>query len=281
VPTVGQLWRYPVKSMQGELVPTARLGPLGIDGDRTWATRDLVRGGICGAKKISGLMALAARSDPDGGAPVITLPDGRSFPADAPDADALVSQAVDHPVRLEPLAPVDDLDHYRRGPSESGADPMADLREVFALEADEPLPDLGVFPPTIVEFESPPGTYYDVYPLVLQSTSSLAALHELLPASRIDVRRFRPSILVDTGERPGLPEYEWVGRRLRIGTAVVEVLAKCPRCVMITHGFADLPPDRSIMRAVVHGTGHALGVYATVVEPGEVRTGDQLAVLEA
>jgi uncharacterized protein YcbX len=277
--TVLQCWRYPVKSMLGEVVDTVTIGPLGIEGDRTWATRDLVRGGIRGAKKIGGLMSLAARNDPAGGAPVITLPDGTAFAADDPDADVRVSAALGHPVRLEPLAPIDDLEHYRRGPSDPGLDPMAGLREVFALEPDEPLPDLTVFPSVIAEFESPPGTYYDCYPLVLQSTSSLALMRSLVPDGTVDVRRFRPSLLVDTGDGPGLPENDWVGHRVRIGTAVVSVHSPAPRCVMITRGFADVPEDRRMMRAVVRGAGHALGVYAVVVEPGVVRAGDPIEVL--
>jgi hypothetical protein len=58
---VSQLWRYPVKSMLGGTVDEIELDHLGIVGDRTWATRDLERGGIRGAKKIGQLMKFAAR----------------------------------------------------------------------------------------------------------------------------------------------------------------------------------------------------------------------------
>lgn len=274
---VSQLWRYPVKSMMGVTEPSVDLGPLGIVGDRPWATRDLVRGGIRGAKQLGGLMAFAA-AWPDGDAsraPVITLPDGAgTVAADAPDASDRVSAALGHPVRLEPLAPADDLDHYRRGPSDH-ADPMVAVREVFALEEGDPLPDFSIFPPELGEFESPPGTYYDAYPLVLITTASLRELARLAPDSVIDVRRFRPSILLDD-DTDGFAENAWVGRTARLGTATIRVNAVCPRCVMVTRGFADLPQDRSIMRTLVRENAQALGVYATVVEPGTVRVGDAL-----
>jgi hypothetical protein len=32
--TVAEIWRYPVKTMAGELLRRARIGPLGIEGDR-------------------------------------------------------------------------------------------------------------------------------------------------------------------------------------------------------------------------------------------------------
>ena len=62
--------------------------------------------------------------------------------------------------------------------------------------------------------------------------------------SRIDVRRFRPNLLVET--EPGLDGYvesEWEGRKLRVGALELECTIACPRCVMITHGFDDLPKD--------------------------------------
>jgi uncharacterized protein YcbX len=278
--TVEQLWRYPVKSMLGSAVPAVQLGPLGIEGDRTWATRDLRRGGIRGAKQIGGLMELAA-SYPDGDAtqaPLIRLPDGAIVVAGAPGADERISDAIGHPVRLEPLAPATDLDHYRRGPSEH-ADPLEAIRAVFALETSEPLPDFSAFPPELAEFESPPGTYYDAWPLLVLTTASLRELQRLAPASVIDVRRFRPSILLhDDGD--GFVEQSWSGRRALLGTAVIELGAPCPRCIMTTRAFAGLPEDRSIMRTLVRENHQALGVYGTVVQPGTVRVGDELQLLD-
>ena len=60
---------------------------------------------------------------------------------------------------------------------------------------------------------------------------------------------------------------------------VVEATVACPRCVMTTHGFADLPKDPRVMRALVKETGGQLGLYANVVTPGVVRRGDAVAVL--
>jgi uncharacterized protein len=273
--TVAQCWRYPVKSMQGEVVPEVRLSMLGIEDDRLWATRDHVRGGIRGAKQLGGLMAFEARLEE--GRTIVTLPDGRTVHADDPSASELISEALGHPVTLEPLAPADDLDHYRRGAPDSD-DPLEALRQVFALEADEPFPDFSKFPPAAVEFESPPGTYYDCWPLVLITDASIRHLQSLAPDSVIDIRRFRPSLYLHTDE-VGFAEQAWVGQSVRIGTALVEILSGCPRCVMTTRGFADLPEDRSIMRALVKEAGQDLGVYARVLEPGTVRAGDAVTTV--
>lgn len=271
--TIAQVWRYPVKSMAGERLASVDLDERGVPGDRQWATRDHVRGGIRGAKQLGGLMGLAARTADDGTV-VITLPDGREVRADAPDTSAALSEALDHPVTLEALRPATDLDHYRRGAPEHD-DLLDELRAVFALEPDDPLPDLGIFPPEIMEFESPPGTYVDAFPLLVLTDASLRSLQALAPQSVIDVRRFRPSLLVHT-DGDGFPEQAWIGHRLQVGDAVLQILAGCPRCVMVTRGFADLPADRSIMRTLVRETNQLLGVYARVLEPGPVAEGDDV-----
>jgi MOSC domain-containing protein YiiM len=48
---------------------------------------------------------------------------------------------------------------------------------------------------------------------------------------------------------------------------------------MITHAFDDLPRDPGLMRTVVREASQCVGVYAAVEEPGEVRAGDEIALL--
>jgi uncharacterized protein YcbX len=278
---VSQLWRYPVKSMMGDRVEAVELDELGIVGDRTWAVRDLERGGIRGAKKIGALMRLAASDIADGHVE-ITLPDGSTVRSTDGDVDERVSASLDHRVRLERLRPADELDHYRRGAPDSD-DVVAELRGIFGREDDEPFPDLSVFPPVIAEFESPPGTYYDAFPLLVMSEAALVALADALPDSNVDIRRFRPSLVIDTGDAgahagiPGHPEFDWSGRRATLGGATVEFAAPCPRCVMVTREIdADVPADRAVLRHIVRDLDQNLGVYATVVVPGAIRAGDPM-----
>lgn len=276
---VAQLWQYPVKSMIGLEVDTAEVVATGMVGDRTWAVRDEERGGIRGAKKIGELMRLSARYVGEGyGAVAITTPEGDTIVSTDADADARLSTALGHRVTLWPLQPADRLDHYRRGPADSD-DPITELRQIFGREEHEPFPDFTIFPPEIMEFESPPGTYLDAFPLLVMTTSSLRALQDALPDSAIDVRRFRPNLVIDTGDEPGHPEFAWVGRKVRIGEVVLDVPAACPRCVMVTREVApDVPVDRSVLRHIVRDLDQNVGVYATVQHAGRVRVGDAVTV---
>lgn len=283
--TVDELWRYPAKSMMGERLRSVVFHETGVLGDRMWALVDEVRGGVRGAKKIAGLMRLSARyaNEPDGALPPpaleVTLPGGEVVSSADPDVNARLSLAVDHPVRLEGLRPSDDLDHYRRGAPDHD-DLEAELRDIFGRTPDEPLPDFSVFPPEIIEYESPPGTYFDAYPLLVMTRQSLATLARLAPESAVDVRRFRPSMVLDaadTGDERW-PEMDWIGRTIAIGDAELDVVAPCPRCVMITRPFAELEQDRALLRTVVAQADQNIGVYATVKQAGSVGEGDPFAV---
>lgn len=276
------LYRYPVKSMAGESLNQTSLTSLGIPGDRAWAVKDEVRGGIRGGKRFPALMDMSAQflespSADNRSAPVrMQFPDGSSAASSDSDINATLSQLLDSPVSLWPLLPADALDHYRRGAPEFD-DLETEMRAAFGRTADEPLPDLSAFPAELFEYQSPPGTYFDAYPILIMSRSGLAALQADAPDSAFDVRRFRPNLLVDI-DQPGFAEDDWVGKRLQIGDAQLTVEMPCPRCVMTTHGFDDLPKDPTIMRTLVQSHGGNLGVYASVTRPGAIAAGDAVIV---
>ena len=163
----------------------------------------------------------------------------------------------------------------------AAARPKATIRSpssgaVMGREADDPLPDFAVFPPVIGEFESPPGTYYDAWPLLVITTSALASLEAALPDSVVDIHRFRPSIVIDTDDgMAGHPEFGWKGRTATVGSAVIDFLDPCPRCVMVTRQIdAAIPADRAILRHIIDELEQNVGVYATIRTPGTVRVGD-------
>lgn len=263
---------------------------LGVVGDRAWAVRDETHGGIRGAKKIKGLMALAAAfvEPPTARYPsppiVITLADGQSIRSDDDGIDDVLSRQLGRPVSLWPLQPADDLDHYRRGSPDSD-DLMVELRSIFGRSDDEPLPDLTAFG-HVLEYETPLGSYVDAYPLMIMTTRSMRTLAARNPESRVDIRRFRPNLLVDLpdhgqtdGDQP-FPEIDWVGHRLAVGEVVVEIVAPCPRCVMVTHAFADLPQDRALLRNIVADADQNVGVYARIIEPGRITPGDAVTIID-
>ena len=279
---VAELWRYPVKSMGGESIAGADLGPLGVPGDRGWALRDEAAGEIRGAKKLPALMRCRARYDAEPAADIIppvtmTLPDGETLHSGAAEVHARLSALLGRAVTLWSRQPPDDRAHYRRGQPDH-ADIDTELREVFGRLPGEPLPDLSAIPPELFEFTSPLGTYFDLAPINLLTTASLRTLGAHNPSAQFDRRRFRPNLLIESSD-DGLPEMEWSGRHLRIGRTVLAVTIPTVRCAMTTHAVDELPKDASVLRTIVRDAAQNLGVYATVEQGGTVAVGDSVELL--
>ena len=90
----------------------------------------------------------------------------------------------------------------------------------------------------------------------------------------VEPRRFRPNLLIDTGEAPGFVEDAWVGRRMRIGEAVVAINTRDVRCAMLNLDPETGAVDPRLMKAAVRLNENCAGVYATVIQVGTVRVGD-------
>lgn len=92
-----ELWRYPVKSLQGERCTAVDVGPEGFAGDRAWALFDTGTGFGLTARRVPDLLFAAARST--GGRPEVVLPDGT-----VTDDDAVLSAWTGRSVELRPAS---------------------------------------------------------------------------------------------------------------------------------------------------------------------------------
>jgi hypothetical protein len=293
-PSIGQvleLLRYPVKSMAAEsLVETSAAPGRGLLGDRAWALRDESANEIRGAKKIPALLDCRARyveeAQLEASATVeIDLGEHGCVRSDDSQASKRISQRVGREVRLCPRLPASEIEHYRR--AEPITDMEREVREGSALLPGEPLPVLDDLPTDlsiVMEYVSPPGSYFDFFDIHLLSTQSLESLARCAPDSVIDKARFRPNLLVDFPSEASpsgdFPEIELVGRILLIGEAEFEVVMPMMRCVMTTHAQQGLPKDPSIMRTLVRECEMNLGVGIQVRKPGRIRVGDEIRICD-
>ena len=116
----------------------------------------------------------------------------------------------------------------------------------------------------------------DSAPLHLLTEASIAWLRARLPEVEIDVRRFRPNLVVTT-KATGLVEQAWLGREIAVGDALVVRAARpTVRCVMTTLPQADLGAAPALLQTLTEQNAAALGIYAEVLRPGTVRVGDAL-----
>jgi hypothetical protein len=280
--TVAALWRYPVKSMQGEELGVADATGRGIVGDRAYALVDRETGLVASAKhprKWGWLLECGAAflEPPRAGEPPpavrIALPDGGWVDSRDPDVDRVLSRALGREVTLTTQAPAAAMREADRTPiDEEGAEIIN--RERMGLAA-------------------PPGTFFDYGVLHLLTTGTLDRLRVLGPGGRFEPRRFRPNLVVATpGGDAGFVENGWLGQRLAVGAeARLEAMDPTPRCVVTTLPQGDLPRDPGILRTVAqHGRATSVtlapgvvmpavaGLYAAVLTEGTIRSGDTVAV---
>ena len=238
------LWRYPVKSMQGEAVRTATCAPTGLVGDRRYAVR-VASGRILSAKR-EGRLLQAAASNAD--AVVIRLPTGEHLAGTGPATDAALSSWLEQPVRLVGAGP-------------DGAPTF----ESQADEADDASPT--------VTWQGAPGSFVDSQPLHLLTTAALRAMAAQRPDLDWSIARFRPNLLIEVpGDQRG--EDAWVGRRCSVGDVELEILKRCARCVMVTRAQPGGIDRQLGVLSHLSGTAETtLGVLARVVRPGTLEPG--------
>src|SRR5256884_669523 len=235
VGTIEALWRFPVKSMLGEELEAADLNEGGIVGDRAYAIRDRETGKVASAKhpkRWPDLLACRAafveppRQGDDLPPARIELADGSSVLTDAADIDAVLSHFFGREVELARAAQNGyTIDQYH--PDEENYDPDGHRDEVVEARLGAAFFNERGLPSAV-----PEGSFFDLFPLSVLTTSSLNELGELEPESRFDARRFRMNVIVETPAR-GFVENEWLVRSLAIGDEVqIGVALPDPRFVM-------------------------------------------------
>ncbi len=290
VGSVSGLWRFPVKSMGGERLEQGEFTERGLVGDRAHALIDVDTGKVASAKSarlFPGLLGCRAtfveppRLDSDLPPVRIALPDGTSVTSDSGDVDRVLSAFFRRAVTLARNAPDNfTIDQYH--PDVENVDPAGHrdavveqkLGSAFFAEAGLPSP-------------VPVGSFFDLFPVSVLTTSTLGQLSELQPNSKFDARRFRMNVIVSTNEA-GFVENNWIGHELAIGDAIrLHVALPDPRCVMTTLAQEELPGDTGILRALVQhnriqvgdaGRFPCAGAYAVVQASGDVRTGDRVSL---
>lgn len=285
VGTVGALWRFPVKSMLGEELDEVDVDEGGIVGDRAFALADVETGKVASAKHPKvwpDLLRCRASyvAPPRGDEPPpvqIELADGSSVMSDAPEVDAVLSRFFGREVTLARAAPEDfTIDQYH--PDQEHLDPQGHRDEVTETKLGNALfNEVGMPSPL------PEGSFLDVFPVSVITTSALDHLGELQPGSTFDVRRFRMNVIVATSAE-GFVENSWIGGAIDVGEHVkLAVPVPDPRCVMTTVAQEGLERDPQVLKALAKhnrldfagaGLYPCAGVYAVVASSGTIRTGD-------
>jgi len=116
-----------------------------------------------------------------------------------------------------------------------------------------------------------PGENFDDSHVLIINLASIEAFG-LEAGMPVDHRRFRANLYVD-GLEPE-EELRWLGRRIRAGTAELEVTSRCKRCKVITMDPDTTEATPELLRLLVERHDERMGVYCRVVRPGQVGVGE-------
>lgn len=246
------VWRYPVKSMQGESLDAADVAVAGVAGDRVWGVRDEVTGKILTGRRDPKILFAHARLVDDG--PVIELDDGQVLEGETRETDKALSVWLGKDVRLVRAAdePPRNAEFYDDATDETSA---------------------------IHEYTMAGERFTDAMPLLLLTTAALRAGARLHPDGQWDPRRFRANVIVDA-DGDDWVEDGWQRQQVMIGGTTVVPRQPCPRCTMVTRAQpGGLDGDLDIFRTLARHHGTNLGMWTTVATPGRVAVGDPVLLL--
>ncbi len=250
---IEKIYRYPIKGLTAEFLPTATLTPgRGLAGDRRFALTLgttpvtgptmpwMPKSAFLILMKHEKLAKLAARFDDEtgilsierGGKPVtkgnITTPVGRAL-----------------------------------------------IEEFFAAY----MGDEARGRPKLVEAE-PDAMLSDIADGVL-SIINLASVRDLerVTGAEIDPVRFRANVYLDGLD--AWAEFGWVGKDITLGTATLNVSKHIDRCAATNVNPKTGERDLNLPKDLQRGFGHTdMGIYAAVTIAGEIAISDSLTLVE-
>jgi MOSC domain-containing protein len=111
---------------------------------------------------------------------------------------------------------------------------------------------------------------FDILPLLVATDGAITLLG-------VDRRRLRPNVVI-AGVN-GLAEREWPGRRLRLGSVIIEVASVRQRCVMTTFDPDTQEQDPGVLRRIVKEFGGRMALDCAVVEGGRLTVGDRVELM--
>ncbi|QBC42734.1 MOSC domain-containing protein [Iodobacter fluviatilis] len=254
------LYRYPIKSSQGQRLQQSQVQSSGLPFDRTWMIAT-PNGRLITGREFPKLVLLSAEPSTEGlslsapGMPTLFV------------ATGLFSQI--HPASVWES---DFTAHH--GASDADAWCSAYLGEqVILLWTGLELNRQGS--------KGEPITFVDGHPLLLTGESSLADLNHRLD-QKLSMQRFRPNLIMQGAD--AFAEDSW--KKIRIGEVIFSFIKPCTRCVFITidpetgEKSPNQEPLRTLAKYRKTADGVIFGQNIAVEKGGVINEGMIVEILE-
>jgi hypothetical protein len=254
VPRVARFSISPVRSLGLQHPTEIDVTEVGVVEDRRFfLTDDANR--LIDRIVIGPLVQIEARTDPGGTMLWMRFPDGEVI-----EGTVELAEAVETPI------------HGRTGVGHVVVGPWVAKLSAFTGRTIR-----------VVRCDRPGGTRRG-NPTSIISDGSLRELAKNAGVDDVDGRRFR--MLIDLEDAQPHEEDTWIGRRIGLGDAILRVTKPDARCAITTQdpntGIRDLDTLRTLIsyRGLREGKHADFGVLADVEQPGRIRVGDEVTLLD-
>jgi len=119
--------------------------------------------------------------------------------------------------------------------------------------------------------------YFDACPVSLILDRWITEVEEAL-GKNLDPLRWRPNFYVRS--QADVKEAELVGKRIALGSVILHVLKPIGRCVTTTYDQQTGESDPQVLGFVARERANNMGIYCEVERTGEVRSGDEVRVID-
>jgi uncharacterized protein YcbX len=244
--TLAQIWRHPIKALSREGLDRVRLEPgIGVPFDRHWAvTHEASKYAGGWAQKVNflrgvtGPSLMAVTAELDTGARRLTL-----HHPERPDFHFAPDDPTETPRFLDWLEPLWPDDKPRPAGIVTAGRPMTDVPDPW---------------------------------VAINNLSSQRAVADRLGAPGLSIHRWRGNLWID-GLAPW-EEFDLVGRRIRIGDVTLHVREPITRCKATMANPETGRRDHDTLGALDHWGHQDFGVYAEVVDGGDIAVGDPVTI---
>lgn len=207
---LASLHLYPIKGALGSDLQEAQVGPLGLALDRQWMVVD-AQGKFCSQRELPELGRLRVDIEADG----IRLDQEHLVRFDAPASEVISAQVWRDTLDVQVLGPQTQAWIQHRFGQE--------LRLVRYFEQSQRLTE-----------QQDPVAFADGFPMLVCNQASLKDLNQRASAPALDMRAFRPNLVIDASTPWAEDDWEY----LQIGQAKIQLISACVRCKVTT-----LDPD--------------------------------------
>ena len=258
--SVESLWRYPVKSMQGQELDEIFIGFSGFFGDRIYAFKN--------SNGRKGFPYLNSTANPQ---MLRYKPQFRHF-----------EKTLRPPNLFEAMSIYPGVNPSNAEAGDLLLDVLTPSGDVISID-DPALIDMlksGVNGENNITLIRSDRALTDCRPISMISLETIKQTENELNKP-IDKRRFRANVYFNHASEKGFLEEKIIGRRLRIGSkAEILVLEKDPRCKMISLDPESAEHDPDILRHVAKKHDNAAGIYCAVLVEGILKKGDSIELLD-